>query len=120
MYRRSQSSATVTQAISNLRDAVDGPTDIDQGLLYDPATNGFPATTTYSVRTPFGGSVTVQDPRVYRMINLVPGDSDSLPFSRTAQQVLTTVYGGTACGVFFPSCINTRSMAPAPAASTAG
>lgn len=111
---------TPPQAISDLRDAVDGPTNIDQGLLFDPATNAPPAMTTYNVPTPFGGSVMVQDPRAYRLVNLVPADADSLPFSRTAQEVLTTVYGGSACGVFFPSCINTRGMAPAPAASTAG
>lgn len=106
------------QAISDLRDAVDGSSNIDQGLLYDPATNGPPAVTTYTVPTPFGGSVRVQDPRAYRLINLVPTDADSLPFSRDAQQVLATVYGGASCGVFFPNCINTRAMAPAPAAAS--
>ncbi len=99
---------------------MDGSTDLDQGLLYTP--NGPPTSTTYNVTTPYGGTVAVQDPRVYSAINLVPTDADSLPFSRTAQEVLATVYGGSACGVFFPSCISTRSssgaMAPMSAAST--
>lgn len=102
-----------------MRDAVDGPTNLDQGLLYMPSSNGPPRSTMYNVSTPYGGSVMVEDPRAYRYINLVPADGDSLPYSRTAEQVLATVYGGTACGVFFPSCINTRSGGPSMAPMTA-
>jgi hypothetical protein len=70
--------AAAAQAISNLRDAVDGPTDIDQGVLE-------------------GGS-----------LNIVPTDASGIAFSRTPQQVLNIVYlnANTAPGGFFPLGLN--------------
>ncbi|MCW6511939.1 ferritin-like domain-containing protein [Lichenifustis flavocetrariae] len=66
------------QAISNARDSLDGPTDLDQGI---------------------GDAMTS---------NLVPVDSSGLAFSRTTSQVLNIVYlnpNGTPTG-FFPNGLN--------------
>ena len=63
----------VVQLISDLRDAVDGPEDLDQGI----------------------GS--------YGDVNIVPADADGLVFSRSVSQVLAIVYlGGDGAGGFFP------------------
>jgi hypothetical protein len=70
--------AGVVEAISTLRDAVDGDSDIDQGIVADGE------------------------------VNIVPADANSIAFSRSAQQVLNIVYlnGNTAPGGFFPLGLN--------------
>ena len=67
------------QSISNLRDALDGSDDLDQGI---------------------GTSAT--------NINIVPTDGNGLAFSRSTTQVLNIVYGntGTTPGLFFPAGLN--------------
>ena len=67
--------------ISDLRDDLDGPTDLDQGI-------------------------TGPDPMVS---NIVPTDANGLAFSRTTGQVLNIVYGTSAAvvgGLFFPAGVN--------------
>ena len=69
-----------TEAISNARDSLDGPDDLDQG-----------------VRGSNGAS------------NIVPTDDDSIAFSRSAGQVLDIVYltnMAAAKGGFFPKGVN--------------
>ncbi len=66
------------QAISDLRDAADGPDELDQGILVDG------------------------------VANIVPTDENSIAFSRSPQQVLNIVYlnGNGTPGGFFPNGLN--------------
>lgn len=68
----------IAQKISDLRDALDGPADQDQGLR-----NGTRA-------------------------NVVPTNPNGLVFGRSARQVLNIVYGavGASSGLFFPEGLN--------------
>ena len=78
LYERGAAIRIAVEKISNLRDAVDGSDDLDQGIVLDSHAN------------------------------IVPTDADGLVFSRSVQQVLNIVYlnaGGTAGG-FFPAGLN--------------
>ncbi len=80
---------TNTETISNLRDSVDGTTDLDQGV----------APTTVSGQL---------------VSNIVPLDRDGLAFSRTPAQVLNIVYlnpRSVTAGGFFPNGINNGNTA---------
>ena len=76
---RSRNLISEAKKISDLRDSVDGPTDLDQGIVLDGK------------------------------VNVVPTDENGLAFSRTADQVLKIVYLGGGAGSgngFFPSKLN--------------
>ena len=80
---------TNPDAISNLRDSVDGTTDLDQGI---------------SPLTVSGQTVS----------NIVPLDTNGLAFSRTPAQVLNVVYlnpRSVTAGGFFPNGINNGNTA---------
>ncbi|ADV67572.1 ferritin-like domain-containing protein [Deinococcus maricopensis] len=89
--RRTQAAAAgltveqVVQAISNLRDNVDGPSDLDQGI------------------SPVGTGANAAS-------NVVPTDVNGIAFSRTPRQVANIVLldttGKAATGGFFPKGLN--------------
>lgn len=64
--------------ISDLRDSLDGPEDLDQGIGNSDQTN------------------------------VVPADDNGIAFARTPRQVLNVVYGqqGAGSGLFFPDSVN--------------
>ena len=80
LYRMGTAARNAANAISDARDKVDGPTDVDQGISV-------------------GGRA-----------NIVPADADAKAFSRTPQQVLRIVYltdqAGVSSGGIFPNGMN--------------
>jgi hypothetical protein len=78
LYSLGSQTQAATKAISDLRDAVDGASDDDQGVVLDGKAN------------------------------LVPTDANSIAFSRSTRQVLNIVYLGenAANGGFYPAGLN--------------
>jgi ferritin-like protein len=80
LYRMGTDARNAANAISDARDLLDGPDDLDQGIVM----NG--------------------------RANIVPSDSDGRAFARTPQQVLRIVYltdrSGVSGGGIFPSGMN--------------
>lgn len=73
-----------TEAVSNARDSLDGPTDLDQGIGY--FASGAGATS-----------------------NIAPTDGNAIAFSRSTGQVLNIVYlnkAAVTAGGFFPAGVN--------------
>jgi hypothetical protein len=95
IYTRGQSNAallTYAQQLSDARDALDGGTDLDQGLAEGSivVTNADSTTTTYATS------------------NIVPTNANSVVYDRSPGQVLSIVYlaTGASSGGFFPSGVN--------------
>src|SRR3954466_3599477 len=82
LYRMGTAARNAANAISDARDRLDGPEDLDQGIVM----NG--------------------------KANFVPSDSDARAFARTPQQVLRIVYltpkAGVSGGGIFPNGMNGR------------
>jgi hypothetical protein len=80
IYQAGSTAQDAAQKISDLRDALDGTTDDDQGVVMDAHAN------------------------------IVPTDGNGLVFARTAAQVLGIVYFSPTAtkGGFFPNGVNTR------------
>jgi hypothetical protein len=80
LYRMGSAARNAVNALSDARDRLDGPEDVDQGLVL----NG--------------------------KANIVPADADAKAFSRTPQQVLRIVYltdrSGVSSGGIFPQGMN--------------
>lgn len=80
LYRMGTAARNAANAISDARDRVDGPGDVDQGI------------------------------QVNGRANIVPADPDAKAFSRTPQQVLRIVYladrAGVSSGGIFPNGMN--------------
>jgi hypothetical protein len=80
LYRMGTAARKAANAVSDARDRLDGPDDVDQGIVM----NG--------------------------RANIVPSDADAKAFSRTPQQVLRIVYltdrSGVSQGGIFPSGMN--------------
>ena len=82
LYKMGGRALTATSAISDVRDSLDGPEDVDQPIVVDGRAN------------------------------IVPADADSIAFGRTPQQVHNIVFANPAAGVtrggFFPDGTNGR------------
>jgi len=80
LYRMGAEARRAANAISDARDRLDGPDDLDQGIEVDGRAN------------------------------VVPSNPDGIAFSRTPQQVLRIVYltdrGGVSAGGMFPNGMN--------------
>jgi len=80
LYRMGSKAREAANALSATRDKLDGPGDVDQGIL------------------------------VKEKANIVPSDEDGIAFSRTPQQVLRIVYladkAGVSSGGLFPNGMN--------------
>lgn len=80
LYRMGTEAREAANALSNARDKLDGPRDVDQGISV-------------------GGKA-----------NIIPSDSDGIAFTRTPQQVLNIVYltpkKGVSSGGIFPKGLN--------------
>lgn len=80
LYRMGTAARNAANAISDARDRLDGPDDVDQGIVM----NG--------------------------RANIVPSDADAIAFKRTPQQVLRIVYltdqAGVSGGGLFPNGMN--------------
>ena len=95
--RRAQQAAAgltveqVVQAISNLRDSVDGSDDRDQGVTAGAGNPSYVPT---------------------RSANIVPADANGIAFSRTPRQVANIVFlaVGAAKGGFFPDGLSGNSV----------
>ncbi|MBW3616945.1 MAG: ferritin-like domain-containing protein [Proteobacteria bacterium] len=82
LFRKGPEARAMAQRISDLRDTLDGPAELDQPL------------------------------EVNGRANIVPSDSAAIAFSRTPEQALNIVYGqpgrGVRSGGFFPQGLNGR------------
>lgn len=86
IYKMGDRARARSIAISNLRDQLDGPEDLDQPVI-----------------------------QIGEMSNVVPANQNGIAFSRTPHQVLNIVYGNPAEGVlqggFYPDGVNGRIRA---------
>lgn len=89
LYRMGTEAREAANAISDHRDRLDGPEDVDQGLVL---------------------TGTAPVPEGHPRGNVVPSDADAIAFGRTPQQVLRIVYGtpeaGVSGGGFYPQGMN--------------
>lgn len=80
LYQMGTEARDAADAVSNLRDSLDGPADLDQGLVLNESAN------------------------------VVPSDPNAIAFGRTPQQVLHIVYAtpssGVSSGGFYPEGMN--------------
>jgi hypothetical protein len=91
LYRMGARARDAANKLSDARDSLDGPSDVDQGIEIDPSR---------------------QPARSAGRANIVPSDMDGKAFTRTPQQVLNIVYltprSGVSQGGIFPRGMNGR------------